>query len=330
MKITLDLTELVETGKLTAAEAERLRGFAARDTGALGINILVAFGVVAVAGGIGALVPSAATAIALGAVLCLLGFGIRSTRRVMWDLFATIAIVVGTLSFCGGLAVLEDGSLPILLLDVMLLTLAGILARSGLLITLAVLVLSLCLGSSAGYSHALYTLSVEEPTLTIVTFALVALGTYLASLRLRAAYERLALIAARTAVLMVNFGFWVGSLWGDRLVVFRGLLDGGTAGDHSAQDAVALPPMVFIVGWALALLAVGLWAARENRRWIVNTAAVFGAIHFYTQWFERLGANPFTVLLAGVFTLAFAMVFWGYNRRRDGSDESQRYQAARE
>ena len=48
MKITLDLSRLVEQGKLSPVEAERLRALAAADTGSFGINILVGFGVVAV------------------------------------------------------------------------------------------------------------------------------------------------------------------------------------------------------------------------------------------------------------------------------------------
>ena len=49
MKITLDLDALVADGKLSAAEAERLKGFAARDTGELGSNVLFALGAAAVA-----------------------------------------------------------------------------------------------------------------------------------------------------------------------------------------------------------------------------------------------------------------------------------------
>ena len=49
MKVTLDLSKLLEEGKLSPAEAERLRALAAHDTGSLAINILVGFGVVAVA-----------------------------------------------------------------------------------------------------------------------------------------------------------------------------------------------------------------------------------------------------------------------------------------
>lgn len=40
---------------------------------------------------------------------------------------------------------------------------------------------------------------------------------------------------------------------------------------------------------------------------LLTVAAVFGAIHFYTQWFERLGATAESVLLAGVIALAIAV-----------------------
>ena len=51
------------------------------------------------------------------------------------------------------------------------------------------------------------------------------------------------------------------------------------------------------------MLAVGIWGARENRRWVVNLAAVFGGIHFYTQWFAILGANALSVLGGGALIL---------------------------
>ncbi len=65
----------------------------------------------------------------------------------------------------------------------------------------------------------------------------------------------------------------------------------------------------------VALIAAGVWAASVNRRWLVNIAAAFGAIHFYTQWFERLGATPASVLLGGVVMLAIALALWTFNRR---------------
>ena len=100
---------------------------------------------------------------------------------------------------------------------------AAIVARSSLLMVAAVLALGACLGARTGYWHATYMLAVYEPLITIVLFGLLALGTYYLSKSLPADYERLALIAARTSVFMVNFGFWVGSLWGDDLLLIRSL-----------------------------------------------------------------------------------------------------------
>lgn len=48
---------------------------------------------------------------------------------------------------------------------------------------------------------------------------------------------------------------------------------------------------------------------------MVNIAALFAAIHFYTQWFERLGLEPMSVLIGGLLTLAFAPGLWMFNRR---------------
>jgi hypothetical protein len=69
MKITLDISKLVEEGKLTSEEAEKLMKLAAHDTISLGINILVGFAVVAIAAGAVALAPAPLTAISFGLTL---------------------------------------------------------------------------------------------------------------------------------------------------------------------------------------------------------------------------------------------------------------------
>jgi iron complex transport system permease protein len=58
-------------------------------------------------------------------------------------------------------------------------------------------------------------------------------------------------------------------------------------------------------------------AARANRRWVVTTAAVFGAIEFYTEWFERLGAEPWAIIVAGLTIVAFAIALWRYHLTAD-------------
>src|SRR4029078_4813151 len=87
----------------------------------------------------------------------------------------------------------------------------------------AVLPPSACVGARTGYDNAVYSLAIFEPTLTVVLFSALALIAYQASERLPADYERLAITAARTSLLLINFGFWIGSLWGDPLMLLRSM-----------------------------------------------------------------------------------------------------------
>lgn len=313
MKITLDISRLVEEGKLTREEADKLTGLAADHTGTLGINILIGFGVVAIAAGAVALVPTPLTAIGLGIALVVAGSAIALNRVQRWFVLGQIFLVLGALMFAGGVIAYRPNSVASMLIVTAVFGLAAIVARSNLLMALAVLAASACLGARTGYSHALYSLAIFEPTLTVLLFSAVALLAYRASKRLSAEYERLAITAARTSLLLVNFGFWIGSLWGDPLMLLRSM---------NAKDAAlafmtkaVIPATVFSVLWAAALLGAGLWAVQVNRRWLVNLVAIFAGIHFYTQWFERLGATPLSVLLGGLVMLASAFALWAFNRR---------------
>jgi len=313
MKITLDISGLVEQGKLTREEADRLTALAAHDTGSLGINILIGFGVVAIAAGAVALVPTPLTAICLGLALFAAGSAIAFNQVQQWMLLGQICLVIGALMFGGGVIAYRPDSLAAMLIVTGVFWLAAIVARSGLLMALAVLAASACLGAHTGYSHARYSLAIFEPTLTVVLFSALALVAYQASLRLPAEYERLAITASRTSLLLVNFGFWIGSLWGDPLMLLRSM----NARDASLafMTKTVVPATAFSIVWAVALLGAGIWAVQVNRRWLVNLVAVFAGIHFYTQWFERLGATPLSVLLGGLVMLASAFALWMLNRR---------------
>ncbi|HET9616244.1 MAG TPA: hypothetical protein VFP74_03660 [Pseudolabrys sp.] len=313
MKITLDISKLVEEGRLTPEEAQRLTALASHETGSLGINILIGFGVVAIAAGAVALVPTPLTAVALGLGLVAAGFAVLVNRIKQWAVLGQICLVIGALMFCGGVAAFGEGSLASMLIVAAALGAIAVAARSSLLAALAVLAASACLGARTGYSHAMYSLAIFEPTLTIVLFSAVAYAAYRVSKHVAADYERIALSASRTAILLVNFGFWIGSLWGDPLFLLTKM--SGKTPVASRLDAIVIPHTVFSIGWAAVLIAAGLWAMRVNRRWLVNVAASFGAIHFYTQWFEKLGATPVSVLLGGVIMLAIALALWSFNKR---------------
>lgn len=308
MKITLDISKLLQEGQITQAEFEKLNNLAKNETGSLAFNVLVGFGVVAISAGSIMLAPVPATAIIIGAIAALFGIGILALESKQWALLANIAIAIGAFMFAGGLIMALQGSSTAYAIIVLSFLVGAVLARSGLLITASIFALSGCIGASTGYWHASYELSITQPTITIGAFSLIALFAYMISRYVSNAYEHLAIIAARTAVFMVNLGFWIGSLWGD------------TPGYHASSSYYNSTPMIpdtiFVIGWAVALFVVGVWGMARNRRWIVNVVTVFGAIHFYTQWFERLGANPTSVLFGGVIMLGIAFILRRYNHSK--------------
>lgn len=305
MRITLDLDRLLAEGEITPAEHEKLTRLAARDTTALAFNTLVGFGVVAVSGAALALMPAPATAIVLGLVVCAAGTGLLRTGQVQWRVLANICVVIGALLFGGGVIAAGNGSISSFLLVTGAFAAASALARSSLLAVLAVLALSACVGARTGYLQATYFLGIQEPAWTVALFSGLAVALYRLSAWLPLDHRPLAAAAARAAAFLVNFGFWIGSLWGDR----------------GRDGAILVADWTFALLWAAALLATGIWAWRRNRRWLFNVVAVFAAIHFYTQWFERLGAAPETVLLGGLLALGFAVGLRALNGRMAGRAE---------
>ena len=315
MKVTLDLTKLLDEGAITPAEHSRLARLGRADTGTLLVNVLLGFGVLAVAAGCLLLVPDAFTGTMLGGVLMAAGLGLSLRGPAGWAVVASICILVAALLLGGGIVLLSQGvtalgggGQPVMpfyaacLLVAVLFALCAIPARSGLLASLTVLVLFTALGSSSYYSHASYMLQVRQPFAAVVAFSALALAAHAASRAVAWEWGRLLTIVARTSLFLVNLGFWVGSLWGDDL-------------DWLHRPNAVIPDVAFALAWTAGLVGVGVWAGRTDRRWVLNLVAVFAGIHFYTQWFEHLGATPMTVLLAGLAMLGFAVFLWRVNRR---------------
>ncbi len=304
MKVTLDLDQLLEEQKITQEEADRLSSLAASSTGSLAFNILIGFGVIAVSGATLALVPTPITAVAIGAIVMIGGLALSRSGLDQWAVLANTCILVGALMMGGGITIEAEGSLSSILLVTAILAVASILAKSGLLAVLATLMLSASIGARTGYFHASYFLVIQEPIITIILFCVLSVGLFQLSKTLPADYERIAIASSRTGVFLINFGFWVGSLWGDR----------------AESGAVIVSDTLFSLAWAIALIAAAIWAWQANRRWLLNIVAVFGGIHFYTQWFENLGASPGTVLIAGLWALGFAVGLKSINTKMKEAD----------
>jgi iron complex transport system permease protein len=288
MKVTLDLDALVAQGKLSAAEAERLKGFAAADTGALGANVLFALGATAVACGVVALLPALETVAGLGVLLFGAGLVIRTQRLDRMKLFGQIVLVIGALALCAGIGGLYGEYWPVRAGLTVGLAVAAVLARSGLLAALAVL----AFGVTITFDPDLWPPN-HFVLVAIIALSALVLGLYELSLRLAPDYERLAVIAMRMGIVMVNAAFFVGTLAGD--------------------DRLGISGLAFTIGWAVALVAFGAWAVFANRRWVVNSVAVFGAIHFFTQWFIVLGAQPISIVGGGVLLIAFGFALARFN-----------------
>ncbi|HEY1432576.1 MAG TPA: hypothetical protein VGF39_13245 [Stellaceae bacterium] len=312
----------MQEGRLTRDEAERLKALASRDTSALAINALMVFGAAAVSAGILALKPSFEAGAALGAAFVLIGLAVTFRGSEQWSLLGTATTIIGALLLSGGVIGLFEGAFVGTCFTVALLFTLAVLIRSSFLMALVPLAVAGALGGSTGYTHATYMLIVSEPAITILVFSVLAAAGYFVSQQLAPAYERLALVFARMSLLLVNFGFWVGSLWGDypgESWAYGERYTGSGSREHWRDAALHIPEYVFVIGWAALLIAVGVWGARVNRRWVVNTAAAFGAIHFYTQWFERLGAQPWAIIVAGLTVVAIAVLLWRYNSGRSGA-----------
>jgi hypothetical protein len=346
MKLLVDVGKLEADGTITPQQAVQIRRAAAADTGTLGINVIATIGAFAVVGGLLAMRPTSVQVAIIGLGLTFAGALIRKFRQRQLGFLGSSLIVIGAVLLASGLILKCSGLAPrassslftcpatpkwyghmvLFLVASAWLLAVGALAQNGLLVVLSAFALAGALGSSTGYWHASYGLLVRESTVTIVVFGLLgALASYLSMRGLKEPYARLARLFALMALLWVNFGFWVGSLWGDYP------LEAWMAPDvmsppysKEAWDALRawkanaffISRDVFSIVWALALVGVGAWGAVHSRRGAVNMAATFGGIHFYTQWFERLRATPEMVIAAGIVAVAIAFVLWQYNHRQ--------------
>ena len=260
MKITLDVSKLVREGKLSKEDAARLLTLAKQTDTSHAFWILAVLATIAV-------------------VVGFVGLNYESFLRIANSLYTLLGVQ--------GLH----------LLALMLVWTGAYITKSGFLAGISAFIILSLLGGSTFYSHAAYFVAIREPALTVLIFSGLAIVSLKLSKKLEYADERLTIIFSRTCLIIVNMGFWIGSLWGSSL---------GADGRISR--------LVFVTSWAIGLLAVGFWGAREGRRFVVNTAAVFGSIHFYTQWFERRGASPGSLMLAGLMALGIIFGLRTYNR----------------
>ncbi len=276
MKLLADVEKLLAQGTVTPSQAAAIQRSAGAETMSLAVNAILALGVIAVVVGVIALQPGALEMAMLGGTIGIAGLFLRLARAESFGFLGGALLLVGALLHGAGALIAFKGAMAAFAYVAGLFLLLGVVARQGLLIALSVFALAGLLGSSTGYWHASYGLWVKEPTFTIVAFGLLAVAAMAAASKLGVAHRRLAHIFALLCVVWVNFGFWVGSLWGDHpgssWVRADLLYSDAYTGDRYQRlrdwydAAFKIPADVFSIAWAAALIGLGAWAAAKNRR----------------------------------------------------------------
>ena len=287
MKIVLNIKELLEQGQIDQTEYDKLLLLSKRETTSLALNLLLGLGIVATSIGAIALAPSPYSCFIFGLIVSVIGLLFKIKASDQWIVFSITCLISGLLMSSAAIVWFEDywfqtttyRSISIM---VFILGFSAYFLKSSLLFALSVLSLSTLLSLGVGYKFAYYFIWVEYPLLTIVTFSVLSICFYLLSKKVNADDEKLLITGSRVSVLLVNLGFWVGSLWGDIWLE---------------------PAYFFSITWALAILGTGFWAWKANRVWLINVLGVFGSVHFYTQWFETLGAQPGSLFFGGVIAI---------------------------
>lgn len=309
--IRLDVTALQKSGDLTANEALRLTGLAIpQKSGTAWISAILIFGALGVAAGVLALEPSAS----IGLLLALTALGLATWLKFFqsgdsWQLLSSAFAIMGTLGLSGWVAMEAGGDLVATWPQLVIfgITSAGaVIYRSAFLSALAVLALAAVLGTGTFYWHASYALIVREPMITLTVFGAIAAALYWLRPRLAEAWQGLTTVTARTALFLVNFGFWVGSLWGDHIGEHWAAGDNWSARMDWRDSAIVVPEAVFSVGWAALLIALFVKAPRGS--FLSISSLVFFAIHAYTQFFETFADSAAVLIIGGFVAIGVAVV----------------------
>lgn len=298
MKIVLNIKELLEEGKINQTEYDKLLSLSKNETGSLALNLLIGFGIIMVCVGVITLTQSASTALIMGLLTFLIGLFIQFKGTKEWSVLSSCCSISGVLIFIGGMniwlieAILSESVFLPLAMNVEILTTfiliaSSVFLTSNILAALSILSIAQITGAGTDYFMASYTIWVSSPVVTIVLFSALAFFLYYLSRSTLSRYENILITGSRTSVLVANFGFWVGSLFG--------------GGDLEVSSEL------ISMAWALSLIGFAVWGWRANRRWVVIVSSIFGAIHFYTQWFTILEMEPVSVVIGGVIAIGIGI-----------------------
>lgn len=305
-KVTVDLNALVMKSIVSKVQAEQIAREALKGT--IGVASLIVICVFA-AGFIAAAfmldpfmlwLPVWSTALLIGGIFAVYTAPreFRVAAHAATTIGAAALSVKLVVSPMVGNAMLPQAWIlndPFLQVAVLLFAVGAATMNLGL-IGAAVLATTPALNLDTHYQHAMYTLVVRRPAMTIFVYGTVAIMAASVALLPYRQVTRTSLVVFGTSLFLVNMAFWVGSLWGDR--------------EHG------ISPQTLALGWAVLSAVAMIWAFTQNKRSVVVLAGVFLAINMYTQWFERFLKYPQELLLAcGLGIVLVACATWYWSRR---------------
>jgi hypothetical protein len=274
------------------------------------VNILLTFGILAISAGILALKPALTTISILGSSLILFGLCVERISHEKWHFLANIFIVLGALMLPAILLKLNYWYLNKYLMTALIYLFFGFLAKSAMLLFFSILMVVAALNN---FSYELNLIIIQGTSFIIVVFSLLGLISYIVSKKLQPVYERLCHFYALSAWVIANLGFWIGSVWGDKIYsgrtenIEQQLLEG------SANLLIFIPNYVFSIIWGISLLIILWWAITCGKSFLANLSIAFLSIHFYTQYFEYLDTHPIILILAGLIGILVGVGVWYYN-----------------
>ncbi|WP_370808702.1 hypothetical protein [Falsiruegeria litorea] len=196
---------------------------------------------------------------------------------------------------------------------------------------LAIVPFAQVLETGTAYFHAAYVFYSPEPTLTIVQMAFLITACIWGARHLHERDCRHLRILAVLGFVVANLCALVASLWGD--VVGETIWGPGRYSDypdwdsyHAArgafrENALVIPDGAYAILWAVALVAIIVWASRHNQRALFNAGLTFAAIHGYTQMFESFVDEPLAYLIGGLAAIPLSWGVWRLNQRMEARSD---------
>ena len=124
-------------------------------------------------------------------------------------------------------------------------------------------------------------------------------------------------VFARMSFIIANFGFWVGSLWGDYVGEYlwgrgersprQSWEEARAARDAFRETTIYIQDNIFVVGWALFSIAAIVIGQKLGNRFVALCGVGFLAVNAFTQYFEYFKDEPWALIFGGIALVGVAL-----------------------